>query len=151
MGIYITENELKSRYKVFETTKNFNVNSDGIFYAEKEVESRLSSVYSVPFSEAYPTVKDLCIDMVYARWMRMNDTKNGEKIYKVVSDRLDRIVSGDDPIITTSGTLEPSAGGADLPESTTENYSPTHSMLGAESSAEGIDPDRLQDERDERI
>lgn len=145
MGTYITPAELKARYKAFETKKNFNVSSDAIYYAEKEVEAGLAPAYSVPFSASHPTVKDLCIDMVYARYLRTNEPKKGMQIYKMVKERIKGIVNGDEPIITGSGYLDPVSSGADLPGSTTEDYHPTHSMLGAENEYSYISSERMSD------
>lgn len=150
MGTYIEYNDLAARYRVFDTSSNANVSSDTIYYAEKEVEAALAPAYSVPFSAAHPTVKDLCIEMAYVRYMRTRKPKEGRLLDKDLRDRIKRIVSGDEPLITGSGTLEPTATGADLPGSTTEDYYPVHSMLGAENEYTQISSDRLQDLEDTR-
>ena len=67
--MYITYADLVARYPVIETkyTKDSEVNSHLIYWAEHELNSRLSSHFSVPFSAAHPTVKDLAIDLSYYR------------------------------------------------------------------------------------
>lgn len=135
---------------MFDTSSISNINSDYIYYAEKEVEARLAPVYSVPFSAAHPTVKDLCIDMAYLRWLRMHKPKDGKIIQESIDDRINRVLDGSEPIITGSGSMEPTASGGDLPGSTTEDYHPAHSMLGAENEYTMISSDRLYDLEDAR-
>lgn len=145
MGTYIDYEDLAARYRIFDTTSNTVVASDSIYYAEREVEAALAPAYSVPFSANHPTVMDLCIDMVYVRHLRSKEPKIGMQLDKALRERIKRIVSGDEPIITGSGTLLSSSSGADLPASTTEDYYPVHSMLGAENEHTMISSDRLGD------
>lgn len=150
MGTYIGNDDLAARYKAFDTKNAFNVSSDSIFYAEKEVESLLAPAFTVPFAAAHPTVKDLCIDMVYARFARTNNPKDGGKLHTALLERIQRIKDGVEPISTGSGTLDFTAGDGDSPESTTEDYHPVHSMLGSENEYTAVSSDRLSDLEDNR-
>ena len=151
MGNYVTPQEVVSRYNIFQTGSMSLVSSDMIYYAAREVESRLSKCFSVPFSADYPTVKDLVIDACFVRYKRMTDPKYGERLEKIFDGRIERIISGTDFIMTDSGYLERSSmNGADTPESIGEDYYSVHSMLGAENEHTRIDEDLLDDLEDER-
>lgn len=140
---YIEYTDVAARYRVFDTSSFSNAASDFIYYAEKEVESALSAAYSVPFSDSHPTVKDLCIDMCYVRYLRMNRPKDAKTLNDMLYERIGKIINGDEPIMTDSGAMLPSMSDPDLPESTTEDYHPVHTMLGAENEYTRISPDRL--------
>lgn len=148
---YINYTDFVTRYNIVNTNSASNVFSDMLYYAEKEVEGALSPGFSVPFSAAHPTVKDLCIDMAYVRWLRMHDPKSGIQLNEELYKRISKICEGKEPLVTGSGTLSPISSGADLPESTTEDYHPVHSMLGAEDELTRISSEWIQDLENERI
>lgn len=151
MSHYVTPEEVMARYRVFATNSLSHITSDAIFYASKEVESRLAKAFTVPFSEAYPTVKDLTIELCYVRYKSAIEPKLGDQLRKRLDARFANILSGVEGLITNSGFIAPSKiSDADLPESTTQDYYPVHSMLGAENEYTQVDPDRLDDLEDER-
>lgn len=150
MGTYISYQDVAARYRIFDTNSFTNVCSDILYYAEREVEAALSPAYNVPFSDSHPTVKDLCIEMAYVRWVRMRDPEKGMELDVALRRRITRIIKGTEPLMTGSGTLAPISSEEDLPESTTEDYYPVHSMLGSENEYTRVSSDRLYDLEEER-
>ena len=147
---YITYDDLILRYPIISTWpgSETTVNSDLIYYGEMELNSRLAGHFTVPFSAAHPTIKDLAIDLSYYRAIRLTDPEKADKIKAQVSGRIDAIKAGDEYIYTGSGTTiaaDPDGLGV---WSTNEDYHPVHGMLEPEDSC--IDADRLDDEADER-
>ena len=151
MDNYITPQELYTRYPIFETNSSMAVNSDTIFYAAREVESKLAQAFTIPFSEdgrTFPTIKDLVIETTLVRYYRLTEPKIGEKLSDQLEKRFERIIKGEEYIVKDNGDfLEPDFSSKDekIPGSTTENYLPTHTMLGAEHVETEIDPDRIED------
>ena len=147
---YITYQELINRYSSIATWNMSQsiVNSDLIYYAEIELNSRLGTHFTVPFATAYPTIKDLTLDLAFYKALRTKDPKKANEIRKAVLGRIEDIKAGKEFIYTGSGTLEAS-GGVEI-WSTTEDYHPVHSMLDAEDPLTDISSERLYDEADER-
>ena len=150
--MYITYADLTARYPVIETkyAKTSEVNSHIIYWAEHELNSRLASQFTVPFSAAHPTVKDLAIDLSYYRTLLTLDPDKAEKFKKAVIGRIDDIKAGNEYIYTDSHTVIAAEGMNDEIWSSTMDYHPTHSMLDAESEYTHISSDRLYDEENER-
>lgn len=140
---YIEYEELAARYRVFDTSSASVVSSDTIYYAEIEVESALAPVFSVPFAAAHPTVKDLCIEMAYVRWLRDHKPKDFKDRDKALRDRIDRILQGKEALLTGSGAMQPTLSDADMAASTTEDYHSVHSMLGSENKHTAISSDYI--------
>ena len=148
MSNYVIPEELFARHPAFTVNSFTNVNSDILYYAAREVEANLAKSFTIPFSGDHPTVKDLVLDAAWVRFNRITEPKIGEKLQKHLKDRFDRINNGDEYIITGSGTFlgrSVSAHDEKIPESTSENYEPVHTMLGAEHSDTKIDPDLIDD------
>ena len=104
---YITSTELLARYRILEKwgLDPTQISSDLIFYAESELNSRLASAFTVPFSAAHPTIKDLTMDLSYCKALETKDLKRWEARYKIVTDRITDIKEGRAFIVTGSGTL----------------------------------------------
>lgn len=153
MTVYATYSETILRYPLLATwntgvgSATTVVNSDLLYFAAQEIDSRLATHFTTPFSAAHPTVKDLCIDLAYYRALRTKDPDQAAKLRDVIDGRIDAIKAGTEYILTGSGTLAPSNPGQTV-WSNTEDYHPVHSMLDAEDAM--IDPDRLDDEEAER-
>ena len=152
--MYITYDEVVLRYPMLTTwSDSCNIlTNDTIVYAEHELNSLMSTHFSVPFSGSHPTIKDLAIDLAYYRTMVAKDPDNAEKIKDAVLGRIDRIKEGKEYIITDSyTTITPDstiAGGEVW--STTMGYHPTFSMLDTENKYSCVDSDRLNAEEDAR-
>lgn len=153
---YATYAEVIRRYPLLEKhtaggsyTAETVVNSDLIYFAEIELNSRLGSHFSMPFTAPIPpTITDICIDLAYYRSIRYADPDRAEKLRTAIDGRIEAIKSGKEYIYTGSGTILTPNAATDEVWSTNMDYHPTHGMLDAEDSC--VDPDRLTDEHDER-
>jgi len=151
--MYITYDELILRYPIIETWNNSqtNVENDLIYYAERELNSRLASHFSVPFSGSHPTVKDLSLDLAYYKALYTKDPGKAKDIKDAVIGRIEDIKEGKEYIVTDSYTTIPPNANTTMPIwSTTMDYHPVHSMLGAEDALTGIDSDYIDDLEGER-
>ena len=151
---YVTYSDCVARYPIFETWPGLStqVNSTLIHYGEVELNARLAPKFDVPFSPAPAAIEDLAIDFAYLKSLNYgNQNERWVEVNSMLSSRIERILDGDEMLVTDSGTvIEPvTRSGVDT-WSSTEDYNPTHSMLGAESPCEGIDSNYLHDLRSER-
>ncbi len=148
---YVEYLDVIARYSVLKTwgKTETEVTSDLIYYAEMELNSRLASHFSVPFSDSHPTVKDLTIDLCYYKALITKDPEKAEQIHDAIIGRIDGIKEGKEYIYTGSGTIIPSGAGQEI-WSPVMDYYPVHSMLDAEDIHTQIDPDRIDDLEDER-
>ncbi len=148
---YVNYEEVIARYSILETwgKTETEVTSDLIYYAEMELNSRLASHFSVPFSDSHPTVKDLTIDLCYYKALVTKDPEKAEQIHDAIIGRIDGIKEGKEYIYTGSDTIIPSGAGQEI-WSPTMDYHPVHSMLDAESPFTQIDSSLIEDLEDER-
>jgi len=150
--VYIIYEDVIARYPSVATwgKTETEVNSDLIYYAEMELNSRLSAYYSVPFSASHPTVKDLAIELTYYKALVTKKPKEAEEVRKAILGRLDDLKEGREFIFTGSNTTIAPSGQEDEIWSTTQDYHPTHGMLDPANEYTGIDSDWLDDEESER-
>jgi hypothetical protein len=143
--MYITYEDLVARYSILRTwgRSPTEVNSDLIFYAESELNGLLAPAFTVPFDAAHPTIKDLTIDLAYVKAMFTKDPKVALQYRKELYLRIEEIKAGKEILYTGSGTTILPNVPANEPWSSSENYLPTHTMLGSED--DGVDPDLLKD------
>ena len=151
---YVTYSDCVVRYPIFETWPGSatQVNSSLIHYGEVELNARLAPKFDVPFSPAPAAIEDLAIDFAYLKSLNYgNQNERWVEVNSMLSSRIERILDGDEMLVTDSGTvIEPvTRSGVDI-WSSTEDYNPTHSMLGAESPCEAIDSNYLDYLRSER-
>lgn len=149
---YISYSELTSRYPAMvDLGSESTVNSAWIYFGEVELNARLASKFSVPFSDAYPVVKDLSIDITYSKYLAQRDHEAFKSFQEYIDGRIERLLDGTDNIYTDSGTViyGETRSGVSI-WSSTEDYVPTHSMLGAENIYTGIDSNYLYDLENER-
>lgn len=146
---YITYGELLARYPQFQKWHEGNealVNSFSIYLAEAELNSRLASAFTLPFTATYPVLKDITLDLCYAKMMLGQNPDNYKEFYDGVIDRINRLVNGDDLLVDSAGSV--AVGADDVSSeiySTTMDYHPTHSMLGADNPYEGVSSAHLYD------
>jgi hypothetical protein len=125
--------------------------NDEIGYAEKELNGRLATHFSTPFSGAHPTVKDLSIDLTYYRTLRLKDPDMAKKFKDDIIGRIEGLKKGDEYIYTDSNTtITADANLAGEIWSNVKDYHPTFSMLDPENSYSRVDSARLIAEEDER-
>lgn len=148
---YVDYEDVIARYSVLKTwgKSESEVTSDLIYYAEMELNGRLASHFSVPFSVAHPTIKDLTIDLCYYKALITKDPEKAELIHDAVIGRIDDIKEGKEYIYTGSGTVIP-AGASQEIWSPIMDFHPVHSMLDAESPFTQIDSALIEDLEDER-
>jgi len=142
---YTDYEEVIIRYPVLKTWAKtaIEVNSDLIYYAEMELNGRLASHFSVPFSGSHPTVKDLTIDLAYYNALKTRVPKDAQKIHDVVIGRIEAIKDGEEYIYTGSGTTITPAPQTGQIWSNLQDYHPVHTMLGAESPYTQVSSERL--------
>ncbi len=150
--MYVNFEECIVRYpilnKYMETEAE--VNSDMIYYAGVELNGKLATRFSVPFSDSHPTIKDLTIDFVYLKVLRSKDPDKAEKFNKYLSKRIEKIIEGKEYIFTDSNTvLYPSTGVFEI-WSNTKDYHPIHSILDPESEYTHPDSDMLYEQENVR-
>jgi len=150
--MYITYAEVLERYSMLKTwAANSPMLNNEIAYAEKQVNGILATHFSTPFSGAHPTIKDICIDLVYYRSLILKDPDQAEKIKPFIEGRFENLKNGKEYIMTDSNTaIGPSATLNDEVWTNLEDYHPTFSVLDADNPKSVIDPDRIEAEEDER-
>jgi len=151
MTTYATFKEVTTRYAVIKSwgKTEIEVSSDLIHYAEVELNSRLASHFDVPFPVAYPTIKDLTIELTYYRAMLTRDPDKAVKIHDAIIGRIEDLKEGKEYIFTGSETIIPS-GADQVIWSPLMDFHPVHSMLDAESPYTAVDSsliDELESER----
>ncbi len=151
---YISYNELIARYPQFTKWHEGNVSlvsSISIYFAEADLNSRLSQGFTVPFTPtAPPVIKDITCDLAYAKMMKGIDPEKYSSFYDDVVDRIDRIISGQDVIVSDSGTQILTSIPAGEIWSSTMEYHSTHSMLDAESPYTMVSSENLYAAENER-
>lgn len=147
MGRYITFNDVTFKYgNSTRVASGTAVDSNAHLEAsEREVESTLSSVFTVPFSSNNITVKDLMIDLTYSNLSILKDDK-AKLIRDNVYKRMEEIKNGSMPVITSSGEALFSNGKAVWSE--TENYQPVFDK--GDILDQGLDIDQLEDLEDSK-
>ena len=155
--MYITYDDVVVRYPIVGSwaSNKTEVDSGLIPFVEADLNSRLAPAYTVPFSDTPLIIKDLSMELLY---IKMLSTRNSGKeqmaafntLNKLFDARINRLLEGEDKILTDSGTIIDPSGTKNEVWSTNEDYHPTHSMLDAEDSATGVSSDRLYDEVWER-
>lgn len=147
MGRYVNYDDILNRYPAMSKVGGATeVGSAYVDYVESEIDGLLASHYTVPFSGGNVTVRDMCIDLIYARAGNLK-VEESEKIEKRVMDRIARLKSGDEVLMTNSGDIiAPSTTGGAW--SSTQNYVPTFGMSPIELSE--VDSSRIWDEENDR-
>jgi len=152
MGRYIDYNELLIRYPLVKTWSDqpSHVDSYLIYYAENRVDMLMAPAYTTPFSAGHPTVKDLSFEMCLYMITLEKDPEKAKSIYDIITDQVDKLLSGEAQVITGSGTLAPDAPGAAI-WSNTKDYLPTHTMLDDDSPYTHVDSSQLYNLENERM
>ena len=149
---YVVLAELLGRYPAITKwgADSSYITDDLIYYAETELNSRFASHFSVPFSAAHPTIKDLTLDLAYYRSLRTTDSKRAKEIHEAVIGRIDKIKAGEEYIYTGSYTTISAETTTQTIWSNTMGYHPVHSMLGTEHEDTHVSSDLLDALESER-
>ena len=150
--MYIDYDDVVERYPMLKTTiGNAPALDNDITYAEHELNSRLATHFSVPFSGPHPTIMDICIDLTYYRQIRIKDPDLAEKFKEGILGRIQGLKDSKEYIITDSNTtITVNATGGNEIWSTVQDYEPTFSMLDADNTYSRVDSSRLYDEEQAR-
>lgn len=131
MGRYISWADVAGRYPELGANPRKDatqVDSNFVMYAEAQIDGRLASGFTVPFSSNNLTAKDLAIDLTYAMTFRFKDQKKAKEIQDSVDTRIKELLDGKASMVTTSVDLITSTGQSVY--STTQDYHPVFGMSG---------------------
>ena len=145
MGRYINFEDVRARYSVTMDEGPYSVESTYIYYAEHELDSLLGQHFATPFSSDNVTAKDLAIDLTYLRVSNFKVTERKE-FKDMIMTKIDRLINGDEAMVTTSGSLQQTAGGTVY--SSSAEYEPVFTLL--DETEQFVDRDQVEDERRER-
>lgn len=141
MGRYIDWQDLANRYADAAKYAGAEaVHSAWLFGVEAEIDARLSVRYTVPFSPAPDLVRDLCIDLLYARMTARQE--GSEVIYDRVMETIKDMVAG---TITLPGIAPLATGAAWASNSYRTAFGPDDPINWSRSAAE------LDDATSERL
>jgi len=148
--------ELYSALKSVTTLTSVNIESF-INRAEADVHASIAGRYTVPVAGSPPLLKDITETLATARILRRFFSQQKENASEWVEgwltdarDRLTALAAGSLYLVTSAGVTLIGDRETLTPWSSTEKYVPTWAAaLGAEDAV--IDPDRVQDERDNRL
>ena len=103
------------------------VNSFHIPYAQAEITGRLAVKFTAPFSSNNFTVKDLVTQLTYSRIAPLSEEERRE-VVNGINERIDRMLAGDELMLTTSGEVITKSAGSSKIWSNTENFPAPFSM-----------------------
>lgn len=132
MGRYIDWSDVANRYPEVGANQRRDatqMDSSYIYFAEANLDGRLSQGFTTPFSNNNVTAKDLAIDITYAMIYRFKDVKKTQTVEDYIKSRVEGLLSGKMSMITTSGDQLVTTG--DVVYSTTQNYQPVFGISPA--------------------
>ena len=145
MPKYIEWDDVAQRYPVIAEGNASDVLSGTMVYAEAMIESLLSKGFTIPFSSNNITVKDLCIDMTYARYWMTKKPEDASRMMGHIYSYCAQLVNGELSMMTDSGDLVNTDGsGLGAVYNPTKDYHPVFGMGDAEGSH--VDSGQLYDE-----
>lgn len=105
MARYIEWDDVVNRYKRFSDRVADNEAEDiYIQYAEAQVDGMLAPSFSIPFSSNNATVRDLCIDVAFAKSIMFDEREKAESIMTHVGSYVGALKDGSMSMIVGSGT-----------------------------------------------
>lgn len=151
MGRYIEWGNVTDRYPLASRVGSDGaIGSSTLLAAEYEIDAKLASEFTVPFSSNNETVKDLCIDNTWAR-LAARYTVLKKEDYDKLTDSIDKRINalrvGDTVMMTTDGAIAQVSEGQPV-WSQDMDYHPVYGMGSIEDMV--IDQDQLDDEEDAR-
>lgn len=147
MGRYIGWDDVVNKYPAAASRGGAStIGSAYIGFLEAEIDGRLSSHFTTPFSSNNVTVKDICIDLAYSR---IGNFKIKERLEfdKAIKDRIEGLKNGAEAMVTIDGTILSSSLGTIY--STTQDYHPVFGMSPTEYFV--VDSSQVQDEEAARV
>jgi hypothetical protein len=105
-GRYITWDDVVHRFVGFgDVADALKAASHYLSYAEAYIDGRLGATFTIPFSNNNQTVRDLAIDVVYARSIRGSLNEEYKNLWAEVNSRIGALVGGTEVMVTNSGTI----------------------------------------------
>lgn len=104
MGRYIAWDSVTNRYA--DAAKIAGASEIGSAYllgAEYEIDARLASLYTTPFTPCPPVVQELCIDLTYYKMTMRQETSKSIKAY--IDERLKAILDGSMALVNSGGAV----------------------------------------------
>lgn len=153
MARYATAQQVIDRYNELDDVSSGGgfdtISSHYLPFAEAEIDSRLGSVFTTPFSSNNLTVVDLTIDTVYVKAANLKFEER-EVIQKSIDARIQRLCDGKDQLLvqTDSGDIINVGAGSSVAWSNTKGYHATFGMSDIEDVE--IDDTILSDEANQR-
>lgn len=147
MGRYVDWDDITLRHPSINNVGGASeIGSAYIGYVEFEIDGMLASHFTVPFSNNNVTIKDLCIDRVYAKAGNLK-IKEVNMLNADIMATIDRLKMGSQVMMNTAGeAIFPSIG--DTIFSTTEDYNPVFGMGPTEFFE--VDSEQVYDEEQAR-
>lgn len=106
MGRYITWDMVANRYSKFATVTGAQKNdSEYIYYAENYVDMALGTKFSVPFSSNNDAVRDLAIDVAFAKTLMFDDQEKADRIMTHVNSVIGGLLEGSLIMLTDSAYI----------------------------------------------
>lgn len=147
MGRYINWDDVVGRYpRIGDIGGSNMVGSAYIVYAEAEIDGRLTS-HTSPFSSNNLTIKDLCIDLTYAKAISPANDEKAKEIRGILDERIERLNNNQESMITDSG--DSLSGDIGIAWSETENYNTTFNADDAINYE--VDSSKLYDIEQDRL
>lgn len=155
MGLYATAQELFDRYpNCKQDNTSAEVESNFINYAEAELSGRLSSYFTVPFSNNNLTVKELTLDLAYIRMMKGIKPEIIDKKREMIDTIIQELKDGDRSMITTeNGAITATSEVVQTVGGTVYNNMGTYTPIFGFDDVEDfeIDPDLIDSEESSRL
>ena len=147
MGRYINWEDVVDRYSKYADVKDSGEANDGnIAYAENYVDMGLASSFSVPFSNNNIIVRDLSIDVAFAKILMFKDSEKADMILSHVNSVMAGLRDGVLTMITNSGDVIAQQG--EPVYSKTMDYTPVFGHGDIEDFK--VSSSQLYDEQQER-
>lgn len=147
MAIIDSQDVIQRYPKVSDISSAGGIDIAWVNPAINELESRLSSQFTVPFSDNNMTAKDLAIDLTYCRIQMSRNSDISESVCKRVDERIKDLLEGKTFMVTSGGTsLERST---QLAWSTTQDYNPVFGMGDIIDSV--VDSNQVYDEEQAKL
>ena len=146
---YATFSEFTAIYSV-QGVSQAEISSVWLFKGAEELNRRLGTYFTLPFSSNNTTARFLSIDMAYLGILRRTlKAKDSEELQTWVNAQVKEIADRNTPMITDSGDLvTPSAGGATGFWSTDQEFKPTFDTREASKQRISLDRQEDLDDRD---
>ena len=157
MGKYTDANCIKLLYKEVETAKLTDQDMEFyIGFAEAEVDGRLAKRYALPLTEVPAIIKDVSTELALIKIIDRFFTSQAQdenEQRNVRKDELDELLAGISSgtlcLVNSDGIVLAAVEGLVGITSDTSKYTPTFGV--GEAINEEVDPDRVEDENDDRL